>query len=213
MSSPSSSRARGRSITGQAIGLVRRARYSEDRKRRYGPLLRAASQLRKWRVLLTHRHAEVSFGAGVYLGPGFGLHIPGRGSFIAGPGVEFRSGFRAEIEGEGRITIGPRTSFTYDTVIQCTQEIRIGSDCGIGHSVTIVDGQHRFEDTSRPFGEQGYEWHPITIGDGCQVTSKATLLANVGDGAVVAANSVVTEEVPPYTVVAGVPAKVIKEFG
>jgi acetyltransferase-like isoleucine patch superfamily enzyme len=197
----------------QATGLLRRARYSDDRKRRYGPLLRAISELRKWRVLATHTHADVRFGKGVYLGPGFGLHIPSRGAFIVGDDVEFRNGFQAEIEGEGRVTIGPRTSFTYDTVLQCTQAITIGSDCGIGHSVTIVDGQHRFEDTSRPFGEQGYEWHPVTIGSGCQITSKATVIADVGDRSVVAANSVVTREVPANTVVAGAPAKVIREFG
>jgi len=192
---------------------VRRALYSDDRKRRYGPALRAVSQLRKWRILLGHRHALVRFGSGVYLGPGFGLHIPGRGSFIVGDDVEFRSGFQAEIEGEGTVTIGPRTSFTYDTVLQCTQSIEIGGDCGIGHSVTIVDGQHRFEDISRPFGEQGYEWHPVKIGNGCQITSKATVLADVGDRSVIAANSVVSRDIPANSVAAGAPARVIREFG
>ena len=187
--------------------------YSTDRKRRYGPLPRLLSTLRKWRVLLANPHADIRFGRGVYIGPGFGLHIPGGGSFVADPGVEFRSGFRAEVEGNGRISIGARTVFTYDTVLQCTQEIRIGEDCAIGHSVTIVDGQHRFRDTSRTFDEQGYEWHPIAIGTACWITSKATILAAVGDGAVVAANAVVNREVPANTVVGGVPARVLEDFG
>jgi acetyltransferase-like isoleucine patch superfamily enzyme len=200
------------SIGGQAIALLRRLLYSEDRKRRYGPLPRLVSALRKARVIAANPHATIRFGKDVYLGPGFGLHVPGRGTFVASEGVEFRSGFRAEIEGDGKITIGPYTSFTYDTVLQCTQAITIGRDCGIGHSVTIVDGQHNFEDTSRPFGEQGYEWHPVTIGDGCQVTSKVTVLANIGDGCVIAANSVVTKDVPDYAVAAGAPARVLREY-
>ena len=130
-----------------------------------------------------------------------------------GRDVEFRSGFRAEIEAEGIISIGSRTSFTYDSVLQCTKEIRIGDDCAIGHAVTIVDGEHRFRDPTRPFDHQGYDWHPIAIGDGCLITSKATVLASIGDGSVVAANAVVTRDVAAHTVVGGIPARTIAEFG
>ena len=186
--------------------------YSTDRRRRYGPLPRLASALRKWRVLATHRHADVRFESGVYLGPGFGLHIPAGGAFIVGPDVEFRSGFRAEVEGEGTISIGAGATFTYDVVLQCTKEITIGTNCAFAHSVTVVDGDHRFDDATRPFGEQGYDWHPIAVGDACWVAAKATILASVGDGAVVAANAVVTRDVPPRTLVAGVPAEVVRRI-
>lgn len=203
----------GSFIKAHAIAAIRDLHYSEDRKRRYGIGPRLASAVRKLVVRIANPHARIRFGRRVYVGPGFGLHIPGGGRFEVGDDVEFRRGFRAEIEGQGEVTIGPRTAFTYDTVIQCTQRVSIGADCGIGHSVTIVDGQHNFEDTTRPFGEQGYEWHPISIGSGCQVTSKATVLASVGDGSVIAANSVVTRDVPDHAVAAGAPAKVIRTFG
>ena len=54
----------------------------------------------------------------------------------------------------------------------------------------------------------------IKIGDNVWIGDKATILSNVsiGDGSIVAANSVVTKNVPPYSVVAGNPARVIKTF-
>ena len=201
-----------RRIAAPVVGLIARLQYSRDRARRYGPGARLLSTLRRWRFLITHRHARVRFGAGVYIGPGFSLHIPSGGSFIAGPGVEFRRDFWAEVEGEGEIRIGAGTSFTYNTVLQCTQSIVIGEGCGIGHAVTIVDGQHRFRDLTRPFLEQGYDWHPVTIGNGVAITSKCTVMANVGDRAFIGANSVVTKDIPAHAVAVGAPARVVEEF-
>ena len=187
--------------------------YSQDRVRRYGPGPRLMSALRRWRVLLIHPQADIRFEGPVYLGPGFTLHIPGRGSFIVGPDVEFRHGFRAEIEGEGRITVGAGTVFTYDVLIQCSQSIEIGKGCALGQSTIFMDAQHRFRDTSRPFLGQGFEWHPITIGDDAIIPSKCTVMANVGERAVIGANSVVTRDIPAFCVAAGAPARVLSYFG
>ena len=193
--------------------LPRRILYSEDRRRRYGPGPRMMSTLRKWRILLSHPHARIRFGDGVYVGPGFNLHIPTSGSFIVGPNVEFRRDFTAEIEAKGVITIGAGTVFTYGPLFQCTQEIEIGKDCMIGHVVTVVDGQHRFRDPDRPVNEQGYEWRRIKIGDGAWINSKCTIMASIGERAVLGANSVVTRDIPPFTVAVGAPARVVEEFG
>lgn len=194
------------------LRLIARLQYSEDRARRYGPVPRLLSTLRRWRMLATHRHARIRFEGHAYLGPGFSVHIPAGGSFLVGPGVEFRRDFCAEIEGDGVISIGAGTSFTYNTVLQCTQSITIGEGCGIGHGVTIVDGQHRFRDLDRPFLEQGYEWHPVTIGDNVAVTSACTVMANIGDRAFIGANSVVTRDIPAYAVAVGAPARVVDQF-
>jgi acetyltransferase-like isoleucine patch superfamily enzyme len=82
-----------------------------------------------------------------------------------------------------------------------------------GQSTIVVDGNHRFRDLTKPMLAQGYELRPIRIGDDATITTKCTIIADVGQRAFVGANSVVTKDVPPYTVVAGVPAKVIEEFG
>jgi acetyltransferase-like isoleucine patch superfamily enzyme len=176
----------------------------------HGP--RLMSWLRKRWVLLRHPHADIRFEGPVYLGPGFSLHIPRRGTFVVGPGVEFRRGFRAELEG-GRITIGAGSVFTYYVLIQCSTSIDIGERCMFGQSTIVVDGNHRFRDLDRPMLEQGYDFTPIRIGDDATITTKCTIMADVGERAFVGANAVVTRPVPPFTVAAGVPARPIEYFG
>jgi acetyltransferase-like isoleucine patch superfamily enzyme len=176
----------------------------------YGP--RVMSRLRKWWVLLRHRHADIRFTEPVYLGPGFSLHVPGDGTFVCGPYVEFRRGFRAEISDGGRIEIGSHTVFTYDVLLQCSTSITIGRGCLFGQATFVVDGNHRFRDLDRPIIGQGYDFRPITIGDNVGVMTKCTIINDLGERAFVGANSVVTRAVPPYSVAAGVPAKVIDSF-
>ena len=172
---------------------------------------RIASALRKRWVILRNPHADVRFDGPVYLGPGFSLFCPEGGTFHVGPDVEFRRGFRAELHG-GTITIGGGTVFTYDVVLQCSSRIDIGERCIFGQSSMIVDGNHRFRDLSRPVLGQGYDLTPIAIGDDVMVTSKCTIIADVGERSLVGANSVVTRPVPPFTVAAGAPARVIEEL-
>ena len=76
-----------------------------------------------------------------------------------------------------------------------------------------LDGQHRFRDLAVPMLEQGYDFTPLRIEQDVTVTTKCTIMASIGRRAFVAANAVVTRPVPPYTVVAGVPARPIDYFG
>jgi acetyltransferase-like isoleucine patch superfamily enzyme len=174
---------------------------------------RLMSWLRKKWVLLRHPHAEVRFGRGVYLGPGFSLHLPDAGAFIVADGVEFRRDFRCEIGGRGRVTIGRDATFTYSSLIQCSTTIDIGERCQFGQTTIVLDGQHRFRDLTRPMLEQGYDFTPLTIEDDAVTTTKCTIMASIGKRAFVGANSVVTKPVPPYTIVVGAPARVIDYFG
>jgi acetyltransferase-like isoleucine patch superfamily enzyme len=171
------------------------------------------SWLRRRRVLLAHPHATIRFGRDVHIGPGFSLHIPANGTFEVGDRVEFRRDFRAEVAGDGRITIGSDCHFTYAVVMQCSTSIDVGERCMFGQSTLVLDGQHRFRDLTRPMLEQGYDFTPLRIEDDATITTKCTIMADVGTRAFVGANSVVTRPVPPYTVVVGAPARVIEEFG
>jgi acetyltransferase-like isoleucine patch superfamily enzyme len=177
----------------------------------HGP--RLMSRLRKWWVLARNPHATIRFTEPVYLGPGFSLHMPDAGTFVAGPACEFRRNFRAEISGDGRIEIGAGTVFTYDVVIQCSTSIVIGERCMFGQATLVVDGNHRFRDLDQPMLAQGYDYRPIRIADDATVTTKCTIIADLGERCFVGANSVVTKPVPPFSVAAGVPAKVIDYFG
>ena len=174
---------------------------------------RVGSWLRKQWVLIRHPHANISFGRGVYLGPGFSLFIPGPGTFEVGDNVEFRRGFRAEVSGKGRVTIGAGCVFTYSVLIQCSTTIDIGERCQFGQTTILLDGQHRFRDLDRPMLEQGYDFNPLRIHDDAVVTTKCTIMANIGRRAFVGANSVVTRPVPAYTVAVGAPARPIDYFG
>lgn len=196
--------------------LVQRVRgFVRWLPQRLGYLLgpRIGSWLRKQWVLVRHPHADIRFGRGVYLGPGFSLFIPHEGSFIVGDRVEFRRDFRAEVSGNGRVTIGADTTFTYSVLVQCTTTIDIGERCQFGQTSILLDGQHRFRDITRPMLEQGYDFAPLHIEDDAAITTKCTIMADVGRRAFVGANSVVTKPIPAYTVAVGAPARPIDYFG
>jgi acetyltransferase-like isoleucine patch superfamily enzyme len=178
----------------------------------YGRGPRLASAWRRHWVILRHPHADVRFGRGCYLGPGFSLHIPGRGTFVAGDDVEFRRNFRAEIYG-GRVTVGSGSFLTYDVVVACSTSIDIGERVGIGQASFLVDGSHRYRDLDVPFRDQGYNYRPLRIGDDVAIHSKVTIIADIGERAVIGANTVVTKPIPAFSVAAGSPARVLDYFG
>jgi acetyltransferase-like isoleucine patch superfamily enzyme len=191
-----------------AAGLRRRAR----REIYYGRGPRLMSELRKRWILFTHPHADIRFEGPVHIAPGFSLYMPHRGTLIVGPGAEFRRGFRAEIVGNGRVVIGAGCIFSYSTLIQCTSSIEIADRSAFAQSVSIFDGNHSFRDPSKGFLDQGFELRPIRIGRNCAVFAKATIMADLGDHAIVGAHAVVNKPVPPYTVVGGVSAREISRF-
>ena len=175
---------------------------------------RLLSRLRRVYVLATHRHARVTIAPSAWLGPRFSLFIPDHGTLSIGEHVQFRRGFTCEISGEGRVTIGARTVFTSDALIQCSTSVDIGSDCAFGQALLIVDGNHRFRDLDRPMLAQGYDFRPVTIGDGATITTKCSIVgANIGERCFIGANAVVTKDIPAYCLAVGAPAKVVEYYG
>ena len=171
------------------------------------------SRARRLWIRATHTHANVVIPPTSFLGPGFSVMIPNAGELIVGDYVSFRRGFYIEISGTGRVRIGDRTIFTSVGAIQCTTSVDIGSDCNFGQALMIVDGNHRFRDPEVPLNAQGYEYKPVTIGDRATITTKVTIVgANIGEGSFIAANAVVTKDIPAYSLAAGVPARVVEEL-
>lgn len=178
-----------------------------------GPGPRLMSWLRRLFVVARNPEASISFGPGVYLGPGFSIDAPRGGTFIAGAASEFRRGFRAELGGgDARIEVGERSVFTNDVLIQCASAVSVGSDCQVDQASLLVDGDRRLRERA---GESPAEREPrpLMIGDHVTITTKCTVIADVGSHSMVGANSVVLQPLPPHSLAAGSPAQVIGYFG
>jgi acetyltransferase-like isoleucine patch superfamily enzyme len=91
--------------------------------------------------------------------------------------------------------------------------VRIGNNVLIGQHVSFHSENHVFASVDVPMKEQGITRRGITIEDDCWLGAGSIFLdgVTVGKGSVIAAGSVVTHDVPPLTIVAGVPAKVIRQ--
>ena len=115
------------------------------------------------------------------------------------------------------LTIGDGSHIGAYSHITCINQLSIGKNCRTGRCVTITDNAHgdtTFGSLStppqiRPITSKG----PVIIDDNVWIGDKATILpgVHIGEGVVVAANSVVTKDVPPYSVVGGNPAKILKQ--
>ena len=115
------------------------------------------------------------------------------------------------------LTIGKDCNFGAFNHITCTNKITIGDRCLTGKWVTITDNSHGRTDWESlhvtPIRRPIYSKGPVIIGKDVWIGDKATILPGVtiGDGAVIAANAVITKDVPAYSIAAGNPAKIIKD--
>jgi acetyltransferase-like isoleucine patch superfamily enzyme len=174
---------------------------------------RVASNWRRRMIAATHRHVDVQFRGPVHIGPRFDLRILDRGSFVVGSDVEFRSQNTFEIAEEGRVEIGDGCIFSWNTIVQCTTTVTFDPGVVLSVGVLVVDGNHKFRDPDKHFLQQGYNFRPIHFGAGSLVLAQSVVIADVGEHAVVGANSVVTKPVPPYCLAIGTPAQVVEYFG
>ena len=119
----------------------------------------------------------------------------------------------AIITGVGRLTIGNNTWIGPETMIVCSEEIVIGSNCNIAPRVYLGDGTHLITPTMDNIADTDVT-KPIHIGDGCWLCVNSTILPGVSikDKCVVAAGAVVNKNYGEKKLLAGVPAKAIKDL-
>lgn len=154
---------------------------------------------------------------GVVLGEGARILATSENGVELGEGVTLDAGAVLRATGVLRnlgvgIKIGPRTAIGLGNVLLGQGGISIGSDCLLAPNVTVVSESHNFADATRTIRSQGETRLPTSIGDDVWVGASAVILggATIGTGAVIAAGAVVRGHVAPYSVVAGVPARVIR---
>ena len=112
----------------------------------------------------------------------------------------------------GDVVIGDHTRVgLHNTVIG---PVTIGSHVNLAQGITITALNHNFGDKSQRIDSQGVSTNPVILGDDIWIGANAVVLpgVSIGNHAVVAAGAVVTKDVPPHSLVAGVPAKIIKEI-
>lgn len=114
------------------------------------------------------------------------------------------------------ITIGNNSSIGDDSHITAINKIWIGNNVLTGKKILITDNSHGVSEYSllsvAPSKRPLYSKGPVIIEDNVWIGEKSSVMPGVriGYGSIIAANSVVTHDVPPYSVVAGIPAKVVK---
>jgi acetyltransferase-like isoleucine patch superfamily enzyme len=134
-----------------------------------------------------------------------------------GPLATISAGMPSQVglRGDPVITIGDRCMLGKGIGIVGHERIEIGDDIWTGHYVYITDQNHGYEDVTQPVGVQMWKNEPVTIGDGCWLGHGAVVLpgSRLGKNVVVAAGAVVAGlDVPDLSVLAGVPARVIRKY-
>ena len=112
----------------------------------------------------------------------------------------------------GDVIIGSHTRIgLHNTIIG---PVTIGSHVNLAQGITVTALNHNFEKSDLRIDEQGVSTKKVTIDDDVWIGANAVVLPGVtiGEHCVVAAGAVVTKDVPPHSLVAGVPAKVIKNI-
>lgn len=111
-----------------------------------------------------------------------------------------------------RLSIGNNSYIGRNSMIQASGFLEIGNDVIIGPYVKIWSSDHIFDRLDIAIHLQGHSFAKVIIGNDVWIGTNTVILKgiSIGDGAVVAAGSLVNKDVPKYAVVAGNPAKVIK---
>ncbi len=147
-----------------------------------------------------------------YVGNRFRTALLRLAGFKIGRGVLFFG--MPLIVGSGKLNqllrIGENTLVSLDCIFDLAAPITIGDSANVGPQTLLITGAHQIGPSQNRLG--ALVCKPIQIGDGCWIGARCTVLPGVtiGAGAVIAAGAVVTKDVPPNSIVGGVPAKVLR---
>jgi acetyltransferase-like isoleucine patch superfamily enzyme len=135
---------------------------------------------------------------------------------MIGPGVALSAGMvpGQECISDRVVVIGDRCLIGRNSGIVGHFSVEIGNDVWTGHHVYVTDQNHGYEDPTRPISLQTQPERAVRIGDGSWIGHGAVILPGVtiGRHVVVGANSVVTSDIPDFSVAVGSPARVIRQL-
>ena len=113
----------------------------------------------------------------------------------------------------GRVRIGEGTFLNIGVMVAAVELVEIGSHCMLANGCFVTDGNHRFDDPDEPVPWQGFTTKgPTRIGDNVWLGANVVVTSGVeiGERCGVGATSVVTQDIPPFSIAAGAPARVLR---
>ena len=130
-------------------------------------------------------------------------------------GKTARISYKVKITAAENISIGERTHITNNVILNGRGGIIIGNDVLVGYQTIIMTSMRNYSDPNVPIRLQGSQLKPVCIGNDVWIAARVMILpgVTVGEGSVIGSGAVVTKDIPEYTVVAGVLAKVIGRRG
>ena len=143
-------------------------------------------------VLEALREGRLELGAGVLLEPSVWLTAPA----------------------PARIRIGDGTFLNLGVMVAAAELVEIGQHCMLANGCFVTDADHRFDDPDKPVPWQGFTSKgPTRLGDNvwCGANVVITGGVTIGERCVIGANSVVTRDIPAFSIAAGSPAKVLRQ--
>lgn len=170
--------------------------------------------VRYWRFfLLKVRHPHIITEGFVFLGRRVQVYArPGYGRLILGRWIHVGDENRLRCH-EGTMRVGDKCVFGRDNTVNCYLDIEFGEATIVADWVYICDFDHVTEDVNVPIKDQGITKSPVRIGPDVWIGAKATVLrgTRIGRGSVVAAHAVVKGDVPAYSIIGGIPARVLRD--
>jgi len=130
-----------------------------------------------------------------------------------GPNVMFEPNVWLTAPGDARIRIGGGSFLNMGVMVAAMHEVTIGDHCMFANGCFVTDANHRFDDPETPVPWQGFTTKgPTRIGDNvwCGANVVVTSGVTIGERCVIGANSVVTTDIPAFSIAAGTPARVLK---
>jgi acetyltransferase-like isoleucine patch superfamily enzyme len=137
------------------------------------------------------------------------------GRLEIGENVLLEPGVWLTAQAPGRIRIGAGSFLNMGVMVAAAELVEIGAHCMFANGCFISDASHRFEDPNLPVPWQGFTTKgPTRIADNvwCGANVVVTSGVSIGERSVIGANSVVTADIPPFSIAAGVPAKVLRSI-
>ena len=160
---------------------------------------------------------KISLGKTVTIGDNVEINALSKSGVLIGNNVSILKGTIIECTGVIRnlgegLVIGNNVGIAQNCFIQVRGKVVIGNDVIFGPNVSIFSENHNFDNPDLPVSGQGETRKGVIIEDGVWLGTRVVILdgVKVGKNSIVAAGSIVTKNIAPYTIVGGVPAKLIK---